>query len=366
MNKKIRPIAIFLPQFYPTEENDEWWGMGFTEWTNVTKARPRFLGHYQPHLPADLGFYDLRLAEVKELQAKMAREYGISAFCYYHYWFNGRRILEKPMEDILKTGKPDLPFMFCWANENWTKGWSNKPDDILLQQDYSLEDDKNHIAYLLNVFKDPRYLRIDNKPVIAIYRSTLIPDVSATLKLWRDEAKKEGIELYICRFESYGVSGEEYLDAGFDAAIEFQPHAMNSNSYMKNRNILPRMINKLARRYLKQNLLPIILSYPSYVRFMCKQSQPTYKRYPCVMPSWDNAPRKKGFFLAFKGSTPTLYYKWLKSVVSNFVPYSKDENLLFINAWNEWAEGAHLEPDQKWGRAYLEMTKKVLQDENII
>lgn len=167
--------------------------MGFTEWTNVAKARPRFWGHYQPHLPADLGFYDLRLAEVKELQAKMAREYGISAFCYYHYWFNGRRILEKPMEDILRTGKPDFPFMFCWANENWTKGWSNKPDDILLQQNYSLEDDKKHIAYLLNVFKDPRYLRIDNRPVIAIYRSTLIPDVSATLNLWRDEAKKKDL-----------------------------------------------------------------------------------------------------------------------------------------------------------------------------
>ena len=366
MKKKLRPVAIYLPQFYPTPENDEWWGMGFTEWTNVAKARPRFVGHYQPHLPADLGFYDLRVAETRDLQAKMAQEYGISAFCYYHYWFNGKRILERPVEEILEAGKPDFPFMLCWANENWTRGWSNRPNDILLKQDYSLEDDKKHITYLLSVFKDPRYLRINNKPVIAIYRSTLIPDVSATLELWRNEAKREGLELYICRFESYGVCGPEYLHDGFDAAIEFQPHATKTNTYMKNRNIFPRLINKLTRRHLKKDVLPIILSYRSYVEYMCKQSQPVYKRYPCVMPSWDNSSRKKGNFLAFKKSTPFLYYKWLKHVVDNFIPFSKEENLIFINAWNEWAEGDHLEPDQKWGRAYLEMTKKAVQDENII
>lgn len=156
------------------------------------------------------------------------------------------------------------------------------------------------------------------------------------------------------------------LHDGFDAAIEFQPHATKTNTYMKNRNIFPRLINKLTRRYLKKDVLPIILSYRSYVEYMCKQSQPVYKRYPCVMPSWDNSSRKKGNFLAFKKSTPFLYYKWLKHVVDNFIPFSKEENLIFINAWNEWAEGDHLEPDQKWGRAYLEMTKKAVQDENII
>ena len=360
--KNIRLVAIYLPQFYPNLQNNKWWGMGFTEWTNVTKARPRFKGHYQPHLPSDLGFYDLRVPETRELQADLARQYGISAFCYYHYWFNGKRILELPIDEILKTGKPDFPFMLCWANENWTRGWSNRFDDILLKQDYSLEDDKSHIQYLLEIFKDPRYLRIDNKPVFAIYRSTLIPNIEKTIDLWRSEAAKVGLELYICRFESCGIAGEEYLKAGFNAAVEFQPHARMVNSYQEYRSFFPRFINKFSRKYLKKDILPTILSYPSYVNYMCNQPLPNYKRYPCVMPSWDNTSRKKNGFLAFHRSSPNLYYKWLKHNVEAFVPFSNEENLIFINAWNEWAEGTHLEPDQKWGRRYLEMTQKALEE----
>jgi len=359
MKKNIRPIAIYLPQFYPTPENDEWWGMGFTEWTNVAKAKPRFSGHYQPHLPADLGFYDLRVPEVRELQAQLAKEYGIYGFCYYHYWFNGRRILERPVNEILESKKPDFPFMLCWANENWTRCWVSKKTDILLKQNYNLEDDRNHIQYLINnVFKDPRYIRIDNKPVFAIYRSTHIPHIEQTLKLWREEAAKEEMELYLCRFEAHNFAGKEYLAQGFDAAVEFQPHAVTN--LMQDKTIGTRIINKVTRTIFKKKVKATLLSYPQCVDYMCKQPMPEYKRYPCVMPMWDNSSRNENGFLAFKNSSPQLYYKWLKYTIENFVPYSTEENFLFLNAWNEWAEGNHLEPCRKWGRAYLEYTKKAI------
>src|SRR5665647_256742 len=200
---KIRPIAMYLPQFHPIPENDEWWGKGFTEWTNVAKAKPLFKGHYQPHLPADLGFYDLRLEESRIAQAEMAKVNGIYGFCYYHYWFNGKRILERPFQEIFETGKPDFPFMLCWANENWTRTWDGGNHHILLEQKHSPEDDRNHIKALIPYFKDSRYIRVDNKPVFSVYRASLFPDISNTIRIWREEAEKEGLELYICCFETF-------------------------------------------------------------------------------------------------------------------------------------------------------------------
>src|SRR6476620_7799168 len=180
MITNIKPIAIHLPQFHPIPENDEWWGKGFTEWTNVTKAKPLFKGHYQPHLPADLGFYDLRLPEIREQQAQLAKEYGIYGFCYYHYWFNGRRLLERPFEEVFKSGKPDFPFMLCWANENWTRVWDGMNNEVLLAQNYSEEDDRAHIKTLIPYFKDSRYIKINRKPIIAIYRSSSLPNPKRT------------------------------------------------------------------------------------------------------------------------------------------------------------------------------------------
>lgn len=357
MSKK-KIIAIYLPQFYPFKENDEWWGKGFTEWTNVTKARPRFKGHHQPHLPTDLGFYDLRLTESREAQATLAREYGIYGFCYYHYWFNGKRILEKPLDDVMESGKPDFPFMMCWANENWTRGWINKERDVLLKQEYSLEDDREHIRFLMKYFKDPRYIRINNKPVFAIYRSTIVPDMKATINIWREEAAKEGLELYLCRFESYGVSGESYLNDGFDAAIEFQPHMMSSNGFIKKKLLFTRFLNHYYRKYFKKDLLPMIFSYPEYVRYCIKQPVPSYKCYPCIMPGWDNSSRKR-IFMAFKNNTPKLFHKWFVTVKEKYPSYSNEENLLFINAWNEWGEGCHLEPERIFGRGFLEALKEL-------
>lgn len=357
---KSRVIAIYLPQFHPFKENDEWWGPGFTEWTNVAKARPRFRGHYQPHIPADLGFYDLRLEETRIAQAQMAQENGIYGFCYYHYWFNGNILMGRPLREVIKTAKPNFPYMICWANENWTKAWDGKEKDILILQKYSEEDDIKHINYLLdNVFCDPRYIKVNEKPVFSIYRSTNFPNMRNTIQLWREEAWKRRLELYLCRMESFGEYGKQYLDDGFDAAIEFQPHKADIVMPFYE-NTIPRLVNKVYRKVAKKDFFPIVYDYGEYIKLACKRPKPDYKRFPCVTPSWDNSPRRQNNFFAFVNSTPDKYGRWLQDVLLKFTPYSIDENFVFINAWNEWAEGNHLEPDLKWGRGYLEATKKAI------
>lgn len=361
MDKK-RIIAIYLPQFHPFKENDEWWGKGFTEWSNVAKARPLFPGHYQPHLPADLGFYDLRVPEILEQQAQMAKEYGIYGFCFYHYWFNGHQLMQKPLESMLKNGSPDFPFMICWANENWTRTWDGSENKILIKQEYSEEDDRNHIRFLINnYFKDKRYIRIDGRPVLAIYRSTKFPNFKRTIEIWQEEARKEDMKLYICRFESFRECGKEYLVEGVDAAIEFQPH----NAIVelkKSRFVLRNTLNRISFKIFKRNLIPQIISYSNYINSQIKGFTQKYKIYPCVTPRWDNSPRKPHNYWAFIGDSPKKFGQWLKFVYHNFIPYSKEENLIFINAWNEWAEGNYLEPDKKYGDKYLSEIKKVIED----
>src|ERR1019366_6300153 len=222
--ERVRAIAFYLPQFHPIPENDAWWGNGFTEWTNVTMARPLFKGHYQPHLPADLGFYDLRLPEAREAQAALAREYGIHGFCYYHYWFNGQRLLERPFNEVLASGKPDFPFCLCWANENWTRRWDGEEQEILQAQNYGDEDDLNHIRWLAAAFRDPRYIRVQNRPLFLVYRLSLLPNPARTVELWRDEARRIGVgELFLCNVESFCNEHGMVAKAGLDAAVEFAP-----------------------------------------------------------------------------------------------------------------------------------------------
>ncbi len=380
MQLKIRPIAIYLPQFHPIPENDEWWGKGFTEWTNVTKAKPLFKDHYQPHLPADLGFYDLRLEETRMAQEALAKQYGIYGFCYYHYWFNGKRMLHEPLDRKLQNENEDLPFMLCWANENWTRTWDGLEKNVLLQQNYSKEDDIDHINYLIKFFKDKRYIRVDNKPVLAIYKTHLVSNIKETITLWRQEASKHGLELYICRFENFEYYGAEYIkDAGFDAAIEFMPHGrkmMDYRSLLHKRfikNIFKRVINKIVCKYLsffdKDNLATYtslrdgVIDYEDFVEYAKKYPPVQYKLYPGITPSWDNSARKKKSFFIFKKASPKAYGNWLKHILKNFEPFSPEENFIFINAWNEWAEGNHLEPCSKWKRSYLEETKQALENE---
>ena len=371
MDKRI--IAINLPQFHPFKENDEWWGKGFTEWTNVVKARPRFKGHYQPHLPADTGFYDLRLPEARQMQADLARQYGIYGFCYYHYWFNGKQLMERPVNDILTSGEPDFPFMLCWANENWTRNWDGMFDEVLIEQKYSEEDDRNHIRWLCqNVFSDSRYIRIDNKPVFAIYRIELFPDFKHTVEIWRQIALKEfGMELYLINSQfPLSPKGKNALCQGLDASYDYQPIYSGNTNINKGKYRIIHCVPFLSRivgrtNWIKQQ--PVLVNYPDYVIRMKNRKLPSYKCYPCVTPSWDNSPRRANkSFWAFINSTPSYFGDWLRDTLSHFIPYSKEENLVFINAWNEWAEGNHLEPDQKWGRAYLEEVKKAIEFERYL
>jgi hypothetical protein len=341
---KARLIAFYLPQFHPIPENDEWWGKGFTEWSNVARARPLFRGHYQPHLPADLGFYDLRLPETRQAQADLAREYGIHGFCYYHYWFNGKRLLERPFAEVLASGKPDFPFCLCWANENWTRRWDGHDEEVLVAQEYCEEDDKEHIRWLIDAFRDKRYITVKGKPLYLVYRSHGIPDPLRTTSIWREEAQRMGIgELFLCAVASCAEDQGDPTGRGFDAAVEFQPDWLNLG--------LP------LRRGTHD-----VHDYSLIIERMLRKRSPPYRRFPCVTPSWDNAARRQVGAVILKGSTPALYQQWLTAVLRASKPGNPDENLVFINAWNEWGEGNHLEPCQRWGRGYLEATRRAIDN----
>jgi len=360
--KKIRPIAFVLPQFHPIPENDTWWGKGFTEWTNVTKATPLFEGHYQPHLPTDLGFYDLRLPEARKAQAALAKEYGIHGFCYYHYWFNGKRLLDQPIDGMLKQKDLDMPFMLCWANENWTRRWDGRDNEILIKQDYSNEDDATHIRWLCeHVFSDKRYIRINDKPVFVIYRHDLFPDIQKTVKIWRNIAINEfGYkDLYLCTTESFHDRTDP-KSIEFEASIEFSPHSVVSKK-LKNKTTKNGLINRFIKKNKKNNTIKF-RDFKLGVEHIINRDIPEYKLYRSVTPSWDNTARKGENAIVALDSSPELYEYWLKNIVTSFKPFSKEENFVFINGMNEWAEGNHLEPCIKYGRAYLEATQKALSN----
>jgi lipopolysaccharide biosynthesis protein len=362
----VRVVAFYLPQFHPIAENDAWWGKGFTEWMNVIRARPLFRGHYQPHLPADLGYYDLRVAEIREQQAQLARRYGLSGFCYYHYWFNGHRVLERPLDEVLRLGSPDFPFCLCWANENWTRRWDGKDDEVLLSQDHSADDDARHFAHLLTAFRDPRYIRIDGKPVLLVYRTGRLPNPGQTAALWRQLSTEAGLPgVYLVRVESHGDLTDP-VSIGFDAAVEFAPDL----------NVLPSPLGrrrpydlraKLLYRLHKYGVLQRayaenrVYLYDTLAATMSEKREPPYTRFRCVTPGWDNSPRRRSEAVIFHNSTPGAYERWLRRIVeATAATRHADESLVFINAWNEWAEGNHLEPDERWGTAYLEATARAL------
>ncbi len=355
-----RLIAFYLPQFHPIPENDAWWGKGFTEWTNVAKAKPLFKGHYQPHLPADLGYYDLRLPEARQAQANLAREYGVHGFCYYHYWFNGRQVLERPFNEVLESGEPDFPFCLCWANENWTRAWDGRSGENLLTQNYCEDDDRKHLQWLAKAFSDPRYIRVNDKSLFLVYRSGLLPDPLKTTDIWREEAVRMGIgELFLCRVES--LVAEKNIDpktVGFDAAVDFQPDWSNLGNPQRRSlglNLACNLgISKSAYSTHR------IYDYRSVVERARNRAPAGYPRINCVTPSWDHSPRRTKDAVILTGSNPQAYKEWLRTAI-NEARTTDPKGLVFINAWNEWAEGNHLEPDQKFNRAFLEATKNALQ-----
>jgi lipopolysaccharide biosynthesis protein len=358
-NSSVRAIAFYLPQYHPIPENDAWWGKGFTEWTNVTKVKPLFKDHYQPHLPADLGFYDLRLPEARQAQAELAKAYGIHGFCYYHYWFNGKRLLERPFNDVLSSGKPDFPFCLCWANENWTRRWDGLDQEVLISQVYSEEDDRLHMQWLAQAFQDPRYIRVDGKPLFLVYRTSKIPHPLKATEVWRQEAQRLGIgDIFLCQVESCGDEHADPTLAGFDAAVEFQPDWTRLGWPLER----GRKWNLTRRLHLTEPAYAhhTIYEYATMVENMLAKPTPTYRRFPCVNPSWDNTARRQTNATILRNATPEIYEYWLETVIQRSLTHSSHEAIVFINAWNEWAEGNHLEPCQEWGYAYLEATQKAL------
>jgi lipopolysaccharide biosynthesis protein len=356
--KKARCIAFYLPQFHPIPENDEWHGKGFTEWTNVVKAKPLFRGHYQPILPADLGFYDLRLPESRIAQAELAEEYGIEAFCYWHYWFgNGRRILERPFKEVLESGKPDFPFCLAWANSSWTGIWYGMSDKVLLKQEYpGMEDHKNHFYAMLSAFKDKRYLRVNNKPLFFIYDPRKIPDAIDFMQLWNELAKKEGLDgMYFVGALWYD---NEVLE-GYDATTLLDPFENPPLKYTFLGRIPSAVISKVSK-VIRLNLLKEprrIIEYDDFVKYL-NNRELGENELPLIVPNWDNTARCGLMGSVMVNSTPQKFDIMFKSALKKIEHKPHDEKIIFIEAWNEWAEGNYLEPDRKFGRQYLDVVKK--------
>ncbi len=366
---------MYLPQFHPIPENDEWWGKGFTEWTNVVKAKPLFKGHYQPQLPADLGFYDLRLSEAREAQAELAKEYGIYGFCYYYYWFNGKRLLEKPIEGVLASGKPDFPFMICWANENWSRRWDGSENEILIAQNYSREDAVLLAKDLIKYFRDDRYIKIEGKPFFSIYNPFSIPNLDEYITTIRKTVYEiEKVDLFFCAFDTGNKDILTHYQL-FDSIIEFQPHSRYLWKYMDDKiknetnHIIKNTYNHLLVRFglkekIKESYYKAIyrLNYEHYVDYVIKNYiiPTSYDLFPGINPMWDNTARRGRDAFLFYNNSPQKYGEWLSFILEHYPLKDHENNFLFINAWNEWAEGNHLEPCEKFGKQYLSETRNQL------
>ncbi len=356
---RVKVIAFYLPQYHPIKENDEWWGKGFTEWTNVTKARPQFKGHKQPYLPADLGYYDLRVPAVREEQARLAGEAGIDAFCYWHYWFgNGKRLLERPFNEVLESGKPDFPFCLAWANESWTGKWHGLDNKILISQTYpGIDDIERHFYTLVNAFSDKRYFKFEGKNLFAIYATSDLPDPQVFMNTWRTLALKNGLP----DFFFIGVKNSNlHIENTYDGWIKNQPTVRGTVSHP---NLLERGLNSSTKldlmKLFRYGTLcgPRIYPYNQYVKSTFNVAL-AEKEFPAVLPNWDNTPRSKGKGLVLYGSTPELYGELLKKAIH--LLENKSRKLIFIKAWNEWAEGNTLEPSIRFQDRYLEVTKDIL------
>lgn len=360
-SRKARVIALYLPQFHPIPENDAWWGKGFTEWTNTAKAKPLFKGHYQPHVPADLGFYDLRLPEARVAQAEMAREFGIEAFCYYHYWFAGTRLLQRPFEEVLESGQPDFPFCLCWANQTWTGVWHGAPNRVLIEQTYpGMDDHRRHFEYLLKAFLDPRYVRVDGKPVFVVYDPKRLPESKKVTDLWRDLAMKAGLPgLHLVAEHKY--PDWDPKEGGFDSVVNVRLPPRRTDLQRKISWKNP--IQKLRYWYKDWRKLPTIHPYHNVTRHLISERVQGIESYPCVIPNWDNTPRSGTNGLVLQGSTPRLFRSHFRHALEKVADLPEERRFVFVKSWNEWAEGNHLEPDLRFGLQYLEALRDELRHE---
>ena len=378
-----RLIAFYLPQFHPIPENDEWWGPGFTEWTNVARAKPLFPSHCQPRLPADLGFYDLRVPEVREAQAELARNSGIEAFCYWHYWFgNGRRILERPFEEVRDSGRPDFPFCLAWANESWTGVWHGNPKKTLIEQTYpGKADEVAHFRWAQKAFEDNRYATVDGKQIFVVFSPPDLPSTEAFVEHWRELAVRAGYKGIYFVGVAYSYSPDLSADpvlAPFDAVTLLGPVDYTSNIGRYKRANLVRIIRKLRelsgldRRWKELSIgrlnrykprhwqRPMRVDYADVVADVLTNHPEGCRYLPSVMPGWDNTPRSGVRGIVYEGETPELFAAYLQKAISKVAQCDPQHRIIFIKAWNEWAEGNYLEPDSVHGHAFLDAARSVI------
>ena len=376
---KARVIALYLPQFHPTPENDRWWGPGFTEWTNVAKAKPLFRGHQQPRIPADLGFYDLRLPETREQQAQLAREAGVEGFCYYHYWFgNGRQLLERPLQEVVASGKPDFPFCICWANHTWSnKTWERKSavqkNSVLMEQTYpGTEDDIAHFNTLLPMFKDRRYMTVDGKLIFAIYDSFGFKNVQQFIATWRRLAEENGLpgfhfigmtpstltirtapdgtrQRVMPNLESSAEIYRRVLDLGFDA--------VNSLGKRRGEMLYEGKWKNIAKTVLRHIGFPTGSMRYDYERTVRNYFAPedTWENvYPSILPQWDRTPRVASMDGVYVNATPEKFENHIRQALSLIKDKQPEHRILFLKSWNEWGEGNYVEPDMEWGHGFID------------
>lgn len=373
-NKEIKPIAFYLPQFHCIPENDEAYGKGFTEWTNVKKAKPLFYGHNQPRVPLNGNYYTLTDDEVMVKQAELAKQYGIYGFCYYHYWFkDGKKLLEKPIEAMLKNKAVDMPFCLCWANENWSKRWDGGNNELIVEQDYGdITEWKKHLEYLVGFFKDERYITINGAPLFIIYKPELMPNCKAWVQFIHNEIKNYGFRdiVIAVQYPKYYLNG--YQRDIFDYFIDFEPAYTRIEEEIASRSTGVQSIYKLVRKtplkkigikifslfHKKQNNKLEIREYAKDWEKIINRDYSDSKVIPGAFVDWDNTPRNKAG-LAYKGANPEDFGKYLSKLVD--IVSKRNEKCFFINAWNEWAEGAYLEPDENFGYGYLEAIKKLVK-----
>ncbi len=349
---KPRLLAFYLPQYHPIPENDQWWGRGFTEWTNVGKAKRLFPGHQQPKIPGELGYYDLRMPDVREAQAKLAKEAGIEGFCYWHYWFAGKRLLEKPFQEVLETGKPDFPFCLCWANHSWyAKTWNkDQPDTLLIEQTYPGNDDFiAHFEAMLPAFQDRRYMKVGNKPIFGVFSPTELKQSKEFISCWNELAKKngfDGIYIFTICFKKQEI--KPLLDQGYDALIYDLAFLRRS---------APRFIYQLLHDLFR---IPRLIDYTDYVKTSLLHTPVDKQILPCLIPNFDHTPRSGWRGDVMINSNPSNWYGFLFNMFGKMRVKPQDENLMFIKSWNEWGEGNYLEPDLRYGKGYLESIKKAI------
>lgn len=363
---KIKLIAFYLPQYHPFKENNQWWGKGFTEWTNVAKAKPLFKGHYQPKIPSDLGFYDLRLEETRIEQAKLAKEAGIYGFCYWHYWFNGKELMERPFYEMVKSGKPDFPFCIGWANESWQAKLWNKEGSIiggktLIEQTYSNKDDIEHFYKLLPAFKDKRYILVDGAPLVFIHRALNLPQ--HVIENWNRLAIENGFTgiHFVGRlmYEEYITNRTLLKEYGYKAFT--LPRLGDSLKYESK-------IQKIFRHFLHyftKGGCPRVVSYSRDSQYYSNEEIDILDEiYPAIYPNWDHSPRSGKGALIISGSTPQLFKKHIRQIFSTLKKKNSNNKICFLKSWNEWGEGNYVEPDLKFGRQYLDVIEETMKDYN--